>query len=478
MTEEKTWDWGKILFRLAALMYAIALVAYFFHALDINPQFDTQGIRYSLELLSAKDQGQLWDWLTQIPPRKYPLLYILPFSLLESFFWVSNEGMDMIHVHAITRLVTVLYALGTFWVLGRITRRLFGDHRAATLLLMTSTNFFLFSTAVRPHMAAAFWMLMTFSLSFDLRHDSSLKMKCLAFGSAACSFAVLQSGLFAFFFPVFAILFYDRHVQPFLKAAGWSIGAGALGLIVGYPFVLTMLSGATGATTLAAGMNHDVGIFMLPELLPLKFWQLFACDSILLLAAAYGVWKTWQKKEKTMPILITLFLFVLVFGMQPITSPRFFIPVLPFFAILGAPALIGRRRLHMAIACLCILMFAKLALLAAQPNTYQRASAFVNAQDGFLLTRIPTYFLNVPDEKYAKTDQDAKRLFFLLKENEHIPDVEALPLCASFIATDLPTENLISNYMFLWQEVEWPLLYLAGTKSLGINLRMYCTPPL
>ncbi len=478
MLEEKTRDYGTILFRLAVLMYGIALVAYFFHALDLNPQFDTQGIRYSLELLSARDQGQLWDWMTQVPPRKYPFLYILPFSLLESFFWVSDEGMDMIHVHAIARFVTILYALGIFFVLSRITRRLFDDHRAAILLLMTSTNFFLFSTAVRPHMAVAFWMILTFALSYEMKKKPSTLATLLAFGAAACAFATLQSGIFAFLFPVFALFSYDRRLSSLLKAAGWLVGAGAVGLIVGYPFVLRMLSGGAEGATLASGMNHDVGFFLLPQLLPVKLWQLFACDSVLLLAAVFGAWKTWHTKQKTMSILITLSLFLLVFGMQPITSPRFFIPVLPLLAVLAAPALIGQRRLQMAIAILCILMFSKLAMLAAQPNTYQRASAFVNAQDGFLLTRIPTYFLNVPDEKYAKVDQNADRLFFLLKEDERIPEVEALPLCASFLATSLPTERLVSNYMFLWQEVEWPLLYLAGTKSLGINLRMYCTSPL
>ncbi len=478
MTDDKPWDWGKILFRTAATVYVIALVAYYFHAVDLNPQADTQGIRYSLELLSAKDQGQLWNWLTQIPVRKYPMLFVLPFSVAESFFWISGEGMEMTQAHYITRAITVLYALGTFWILRRITVRLFDDSRSATLLLLTSINFFLFSSAVRPHIAVGFWTLLTFYLSLQLRQQPSGRKAVLAFASAACAFATLQSGLLAFIFPLWAMTSENWSWKSVTKTLGLAAGMGAIGLAVGYPFVLNMFSGSSPTAGFTTGINHDVGIFLLPQLIPVKLWEMFTCDIILFIAAGFGIFRTWHEKQKIIPVLLYLAAFWIVFGMQPTTGPRFFVPTLPLIAVLATPALAGRRKLQMGIAVLCILIFGKLAYLATQPNTYQQASQFVNTHDGLLITHTPTYFLNVPDEKYAKAGQPAKRFFILLQEDEHIPEVEVLPLCAVFTARDVSAAWSGVKYMFFWHEVPWPLYYLAVTKSLGINLRMYCSLPL
>lgn len=474
MIEKRHLTARNIAFVTAGISYVIALLAYYFHAIDLNPQYDTQGIRYSLELLIAEGSGNLWDWLIQVPPRKYPMLFVAPFSLVESIFWHPIQGIPLELAHYITRAFMVLYSLGTLFVLRLISRRLFGESIPTILLLFTSINFFLFSTAVRPHVAVGFWTLLTLYFSLRLTEKPTYTMMTLAFGSAACAFATLQSGIFAFIFPASVLLIRDRSWLSIGKVVGFGSLTGIISFVFGYPFILQIFSGSPLSSLLETGLQHDVGFFILPQLIPVKLWEAFSCDMILFTALFFGAWSMRKSLKKFGPILLYVAVFCLVFGTQPITAPRFFVPILPVLALVATPALLGRRSLQIAIGVLCILIYAKLAYLGFSSNTYQQASRFVNTHQGLLATHVPDYFLNVPYEKYATEDADPAQFLYLLSVDEHYPDVEALPLCAAFTATNVSTDKAGVRYMFFWHEVRYPLYYLAFTKSLGINLRLYC----
>lgn len=158
-------------------------LGYVFHAINTNPQPDSQLLRYAYELRSVIERPSmiLEYFLTQ---RKYPLLFI---AMLETFSWIpasfadifaqifsaepiSTEISDAILIVS-GRIFILLHAIGIIAIFGYISKREF-NVRFAEPLLFSSILFITFATAVRPHIPVTFWTLLACALSLHPRDFS------------------------------------------------------------------------------------------------------------------------------------------------------------------------------------------------------------------------------------------------------------------------------------------------------------------
>lgn len=461
----------KILFVAAMACYVFACVAFYFHAYDVNPQSDTQGIRYAAQAVNALHDGAFWQWLVALPARKYPMLYVAPFSIL--FELIGGSGALLPSEHLVARALTLLYAAGIFFLLRKQSLKMFGESRCAILLLFTSINFFMFATAVRPHMAVAFWTLLTYILSLHMREKKSLPWMLATFTSAGVAFATLQSGLLAFIFPILASLSEQRSPSNILKTVACTFIFFAAFLFIGYPFYLLLFSGH-GPGSFDLSMGHDTGFQFFIQIIPAKMWMLIASDVILCLFAILSIPAMRREKSEYGPMMIYVAVFLIIFGMQEITSIRFFLPVLPFLALMGSKLLRGLRWAQLGLLVCIILAYARLGVLGIKQNTFQQASAAMMESTALLATNVPPYYLNLPDEKYALNSTPPSSVNLLLRPNEHSTLPVPTKICNTFTATDWPTAAAGTSYMFFWNDMQWPQFYLPGTKALGINMRLVC----
>ncbi len=466
----------KMLFPISIAVYIAACLAFYFHAVDLNPQYDTQAIRYGVEMFKAMTDGNLWQWITEPPARKYPMLYVAPFTF--AFKVISGEGLTLLQEHYASRAITLLYAFGLLAVVWRIAVKFFGEGRSTIILLFTSLNFFMFATAVRPHIAVAFWTTLTLYASILMREDNAKpRFTYLTFISAMCAFATLQSGLFAFIFPVHAFLEKNSSKIQIAKVGFATLLSITISLCIGYPQMFFAFLGMTSGH-IDASMGHDVGFDVLPFLIPQKIWMLFASDAILCLFAILGTHAVRKRHDRYTPIFYYIIAFTIVFGMQGITSIRFFLPLLPMLALLGAEKLRHEKFAQVLLLICIVLAYAKLSYLALQPNTFQQASKYISEKnDYFLSTNIPNYFMNLPYSAYATNLTPIDSVEFLMTATDKDEGIESLPLCTAFIATTTATKAAGTPYMFFWNDMQWPQFYLFFTRSLGQNLRLYCHNP-
>lgn len=106
----------------AVAAYVAAVSLYAAHGLDTNPQYDNQAIFYARDLILDARNGHLGDFL--VAERKYPLGYVAPFVLADLVAIRSFDAIEVVKLAAIGRVVTLLFAAGTFALLWRAARRL------------------------------------------------------------------------------------------------------------------------------------------------------------------------------------------------------------------------------------------------------------------------------------------------------------------------------------------------------------------
>ncbi len=457
-------------YSIALLMafYGIGLVAYFFHALRANPQYDTQVIRYSYELHEAIARGTLGDYLLQV--RKYPLFYSLPFFLTGEAVRAVLGELPLIAAHAIGRAITLVYGLGTLAVLRRLSLQWYG-HSGAAVLLLTSILFFEFSTAIRPHIPVAFWTLL--SLYFAARHTDHAKQAdlFLSFLAGTLAFCTLQNGLLAFLFPLWSILRTGWKTRQVLAVCAITASALFSALFLGYPFLFSALS--NGDMPVGIDLGHNVGLsFNLSHGASISM-MLMGSEPFVLLFALLGFYRFWRRYDVKPTLLVAVYayiiLYFLLFAFHPISNGRFFIAALPILALIGAKAFWDAPNVLRYVTIITAIgIMAKLSYLAMLPNTYQQVTAMLTQERGDVTTAIvPPYFFEFPTEKLAL--DDSVSTFIVIPDSANAHPRGAYEPCGSAQASTTSDES-----MFLWTDVSWSLRQLFTAKALGPNLTVFC----
>lgn len=467
---------ARILTVIAVAAYAVAALAYAFHGLDTNPQYDNQGLGYASEMIEDARDGRLWHFLMQ--ERKYPLGHVLPFVVVDGAILLFQDGITKHESFIVGRSIAMLFSLGTFLLLWRVAKRL-NAQREAVLLLMTSVLFLLFTSAIRPHGPVAFWTLATLLCSIRMRERPSGMRTFAAFACAGIAFATLQNGLLAFVFPLWALLEWPLHRRNIGRTFAWLAASGIIAGIVGYPYLLRPLFGR--AALGGADLGHDVGLTFDLVGSPLHWIpQLLGGEIVLLIIAGMTLWKMYRAWAFPAPwfgaICVYCALFLLIFGFHTSTAGRFFMPVFPLLALVGSQTLRSARPVvRSGIAMLVVLVSIKLLWLSFQPNTYQQISSFFGTRDGKTGTASqPGYFFTIPIDKRVN-------------ENDSIADVGTIALPDYDVANRAKMSKWTSCYhavashttddiVLLWNDTPWALWTLFEASRLGPNMTAYCKP--
>jgi hypothetical protein len=442
--------------------------AFFFHAIGNNPQMDTQGIRYAAELNESLAAGTAGEYMLEV--RKYPLLYILPIAAGDALAAAAGHG-DLTGMHYVGRGLTLLYAIGILVLVSAVGRRL--SIKYAWLVLLMSITFFQFSTAVRPHVPVAFWTIL--SLYFSLRLMTSRRPAWVigAFGSALIAFCTLQNGLLAFIFPAWAYAYPRWTAGSILRACGIAAAFLLPAVVLGYPFLLGPLFGKMMVAD--ADLGHEVALAFDAQHGLITLMTMLGSELILMaLAAAASVHVLWKRTHEGIAVIIvpvTLFwiAYMALFLFHNQSGVRFFLPVLPLWALLGAqtygrlPAW-GKQLLLLFV----ILIFARLGWLATQPNVYQKASLTLAGAHGLTTPGLPpAHFFDLPQDAWAVHKDEVRALIFPDSLDEQPQG--SWKVCARFTASDASDAN-----MFLWEEVQWAYFHALKARALGQNLTVYC----
>lgn len=458
------------------ISYSAAVIAYLFHYVSVNPQYDNQVIWYAQGLFDAAYEHKLFTYFMEV--HKYPNIFLIPFAAFYKSEMFFLGDLSPVTTFLTARMVSVVYAIGTLFLLRHLSLKLFGNV-TAVWLLMTSLLFMLFTTAVRPHMAVAFWTLATFACALRLERRVTFWNILLGFGAAFCAFGTLQSGLLAFLFPVWAILSKRRYTMPayLILAIGMSIVTVAAAFVIGYPWMLApfLTHAKTGFDVTLGG--HGVGLAYTFEHGVWLTLQLCASEIFLIVFAVIGLLRLRTHRDEWhpafLPILLYLFLFCAVFLFHTISVGRFFLPTLPLLALLGtnafrhSPRIIRRGVLLVSIFILC-----KLTFLAISPDTYQQTNLFLSIRSGLIYTRsIPAYFFTTPSERFITTNKDIPytRTIIISDQVNDVPPKEYWSPC--FHAISSGTSNEI---MFLWNETPWALFHVFEARALGPNITIFC----
>lgn len=489
------------------------------HHLAVNPHPDLQLVTYAFEFLQSLREGNLAEYFTT--PHKYPFLPVFLLSILYggtigSLFlfgilpsiqeieqYLFMDGPRLIFFES--RLLMLASAVGTLLLLSKLSQHFFPKSPKwyAPALLCSSVLFLLFSTAIRPHILVTF--ATTLALYFSVRaYESTSSVSALS--AAGLAFATLQNGLFAFWFPLWSLC-KKWTLRSLLRPSVWLsiLCTGIIATFISYPFLWTkLLRGGLDSGLAASGNPYFSGF-------PFDgsgFWILghvLLGDSIfIVLCALLGgavLWKT--KRTYLTPILLYLGTYVLLFGSMEGIVMRFFLPIIPILALLGAGGLPKLPRvLRGMIFGVIILTNLKLAWLGLQPNTYQLAREFlVNQTQGVVSTTLAQSFLDIPSTRVSIGEPKMYRERYWLSLDEDLPNArvfvqkeqwqeadiflsrvgnEPEPIhtspdwkqCAEFGSTSKSRDGL------LWSDIgyseDFLLPRLFQLKKLGPTIRVYC----
>jgi hypothetical protein len=462
-------DMNKAHIWIVSFTFGCVLATWLIHNIAVNPHTDMQLVTYTMQMLRSISDGDIWEYL--MTPRKYPvfpsiilgILYsgiggvllmtgiVSSFSEIGSYFISNREA-----VYLLSRLVIVICSIGSVVLVHRISSRMHGDAmygRSASILLFSSVIFPVFSTAIRPHMIVTFFTLLAIHTS--------------GFIPAALAFCSLQNGLLAFIFPVFSSV---RRPLRVIIFGGISM---VFSILFGYIFMVrTMFDGLTfgalGNTYFDGGGLTGGGIstFLMLMIGSEIFITIFSFIAIFILIKK----RTYLKRNTLVPVFIYLALYIFFFGLQDGTVMRFFFPIIPILAIVGAPAINALPRfLHDVFVIVVVMMHVKFVFLGLQPDTYQLAHDFLNRYpDARISTDLPWYFLNIPETSSVKSYKDADLIVTRLGEEPD--DLNGFERCARFGFTPASRDGL------LWSDSDrdWMILRLWQLRNAGPTIQIYC----
>lgn len=503
---------------VVVLAWVAAALVMLAHNVKMNPQADTQMIAFSLQFLKSMGSGDVANALLAV--RKYPLLPVAVLALLQgiaaALLFAAGAARSVADLTALAfldpaafvltaRLFVFGSAVATLLLTWRIAARLLpkGGY-GAPLLLCSSILFLTFATSVRPHALVVAMVLLALFTALGLAERKGWKRELLAFAAAGLAFATLQSGFFSCIFPVWAYacrngkIEWHRFLHPRLPLL--ILVAFLVSLITGYTFLLAPLFGhgteigfGLGNTDMNRQPWNGAGFSSLATLL-------IGSEPLILIAAIAGIVLILRDRRSAHPMLWGILLFIacftVFFGSHGNSPPRFFLPLLPLLAILGARALQASRILAAAAVILSLAIGARLVMLGVQPDNYQRATAFIREHTrGPIASQIPPYYLDIPParagireptmerERFFKDlDHDLEGARVFIPQNDwrratvflgfewSIPDAmkTSWTRCASF-----PFPGRSDNG-FLWGEVDGAIVRLFLTRAFGPPLEVYC----
>ncbi|MDB4978772.1 MAG: hypothetical protein JWM56_958 [Candidatus Peribacteria bacterium] len=496
----------------------LACTAFLFHGLQVNRQPDPQLLNFAFGFLDAVRQHHLADFLLTV--RKYPLL---PSLVLAGSSLCVLGGMfvtGMLHsmhdayvlvvmgsaaVHFVSRLWIVASAVATLVTLDLVAARLFPAIRRGVVvpILLSSTIFLLLATAIRPHMVVTCFTVLSFYYSLRLAESKTPWHMMAAFGTALVAFCSLQNGLFAFLFPVWGFLMVGGRpeMRRLLHRQLWLALAicGVLAVLLGYPFLVNLLLGRPVHLTFDLG--HDY-IATEPKWTGGGFlYLLMLLRGTEMAMAILAAWTCVRQRQliRTHPglliILVYVALYVLCFGLYAGSSMRFFLPILPFLALLAVPsfALLPSVIKHI-FWCLVILLHVKLGVLALLPDTYDIARLFVLQQtSGTIASDFPFYYLDIPPTRSSIATPGMEKERYIRSLSADLPHARPYVPLPEWQRADVLVLRTRENQtftgfspcygvaslpwsydVFLWGEVDWSVFGIVQTKRLGPPLTVYC----
>jgi len=510
-------------FALLCITAAASGCAFLFHGLDSNRQVDTQMITFAFQFLDGLRHGTIGDFLLTV--RKYPLLPSLVlaplYAILIAFLTLTGTirslghvdaylfGTSAWHLYLLSRAAVLACGIGAAFLTHAVSKKIFPSRspRGGVLLLCSSVFFLTFSTAVRPHIPVAAATMLTLYFSLRLAEKKSLRNACLAFGSAALSFCILQSGLFALIFPGIAFLTVAATIR-WKRIFEWKLWAWLAAFALasatfGYTFLWNVPLGRhieldidlghfdTGSANRWSGRGWIV------------FLQTFAGSEVLLTVCALAtVGLLLAKKEKiSVPLLMVLAYvgaYLLCFGMYFNTQGRYVIILLPLLAVLGARSFPAKGVPLGIVSALLLFTHAGLLRLGTTPDSYQVAKEYLLEETtGAIATDIPAYMLGIPPTRDSVGSPDGAAERFIAARKEDLPDARPLlPLRDSADAQTVVTAGTekapdpglfvpclsarsggTGKDMFLWQETVPALFWLFKAERMGPDIAVYCRKP-
>ena len=476
MREEKCQIHLRHLRSILSATFLLAVIAFCLHDYVANPQPDNQVLRYGYELDVTARYGGLTDILLNV--RKYPLLYAVPIAVLRvPLSLITDLRPGEIYPFTepsifLGRIYAFLYAGATFIVFSKLAKRLFGTDDAMALL-QTSLMFFLFSSAVRPHIPVTCWTLLALLYSLRLRESHRTSDGCMAFGSALVAFCTLQNGLLAFIFPIWAFNAGHLGIRRTLQTVGIVFVCLLLAVPLGYPFLLAPWFGHPGEFGFDLGHNAGSSLSFTHAFSLLG--MMLGSDVFILLFAGIGLWRMWAGKDTYFPgckvMLVYITVYLLLFSFQTVADARFMMPILPMLVLIGATAFARSPTwVQTVILSLFIIIFLKYSYLGFHNNTYQQTRDLLGSEVGTVgvIGGVPTYHYNFPISAMSEYTDDLRYVVspaLDMQGKEHM----GWELCHRIVAS-----SMSDNDMFLWTEVPYALWYVLESRSLGPNINVYC----
>lgn len=498
---------------LAVAAWMLCSVIFLFHDLSRNPQADLQLMTDMFALAQASLDGTIGEFLLTV--RKYPLL---PGMLLAGPTALLFAGLRMLGIvadfdgglraylftdpwqlHLLLRTLFLCAAMGTMAAAAAVASRLWNGSRIRPLtaaLLGGSVLWAMYATAIRPHVLVAGAVTLCCLVSMRHLRSPTMRMRAASFLTATLAFCMLQNGLLAFIFPIWATLRGDGWKRGTFFSSLWLTLSGLASAALGYPFVLRPLLGMGSGFGLELGHNQTTadtrwglhGLRVIAEMFATSEWLfLFA---LLACIVALARRKLVLREEHWM-IVVFLGAYYGVFGVYSSPHPRYFVATFPLLAALtsgGFAAVPSRIR-----AALCTVAAGVIVLFgyrALQPNTYQLAEAFLQEHPGTVGTDLPAHILGLlPTKASIGTPRMERERWIaglesdLAGAREVVPFVDdrAVVRIALWGVTDDATWNTCGTFGttsggpgMLWAEIERPIAWLLRTRNLGPLLTAQC----
>ncbi len=481
-------------------------------------------ITFAFQLLDSMQHGTLGDFLLTV--RKYPLL---PSLVLAPLYVILVLGLTLAgtiqslgqvdaylfgtsawHLYLLSRSAILACGVATTVLTHAVSKRVFPStpSQGSVLLLLSSVFFLTFSSAVRPHIPVAAATMLTLLLSLKLAEHKTTRNACLAFGSAALSFCILQSGFFSLLFPLIAYVTVAGRIE-WRRMMEWKLWSWIAIFVfasatLGYTFLwnyplhqpikleIDLGHFDTGSANRWSG--HGWSVFL---------QTLFGGELLLTAFALMTIGTLVLKKEKPSVPLLMIFAYIaaylLCFGMYFNTQGRYVIVLLPLLAVVGGRSF-PRTGLPLGVVTAALLFtHGELFRLGITANTYQVAREYVLAETvGTIATDIPSYMLGItPTRASIGILPDTATERYLAAQAYDLPDARPLlPLSNSSDAQSVvildtqktPDERIFrpclsvrsggtGKTMFLWQETIPTFLWLYQAQSMGPDVAVYCRKP-